>query len=511
MKRPAATAFAIGLTLLLTLLASTALAQRTSDAVVDLKQITAGEHTKLYPNISADGHNLVYMATKGGSRAFDVYTIDLRTNHAPEVRTRDKASAENPRWAGTEGDIVFDSDRIEKMRYVWLRQVTGAGGVLQLSTGGSQDFQADVSRDGKHLIYCSLADKRPPKSPRSGEDRIQLFKREKDLPEILIRTIGEPSVTTLTRGVNPAWSPDGERIAYASNITGNYEIYVVNADGTNPQQVTAFDGPDVEPAWSPDGKYLAFTREQNKNWNVWMVEIATGRQTQLTIHEKFDGGPTWAKDGTIYFHSDRAGNWDIWSMKPAGYSPEPETPPVVDADGDGYLDDVDQCVGDPEDFDGYSDEDGCPDPDNDNDGVPDVKDACPNVRETINGFKDADGCPDESPIKEKMVLFGVMFKSGSADLTEQSLPYLDAFADLMKEDRGAIVEIRGYTDNQGSEARNLDLSQKRADAVKNYLTLKGIDEARMKALGYGEADPIGDNKSPEGRALNRRIEVHRVN
>jgi outer membrane protein OmpA-like peptidoglycan-associated protein len=71
-------------------------------------------------------------------------------------------------------------------------------------------------------------------------------------------------------------------------------------------------------------------------------------------------------------------------------------PSIGDRDGDGYKDDVDQCPDDPEDFDDFEDEDGCPDPDNDKDGIPDVDDKCPNDPETKNGYQDADGCPDNT-------------------------------------------------------------------------------------------------------------------
>jgi len=69
-------------------------------------------------------------------------------------------------------------------------------------------------------------------------------------------------------------------------------------------------------------------------------------------------------------------------------------PSIGDRDGDGIKDDVDQCPDDPEDFDGFKDEDGCPDPDNDNDGILDVDDRCPNVPEDREGFQDQDGCPE---------------------------------------------------------------------------------------------------------------------
>src|SRR5207244_5756222 len=69
-------------------------------------------------------------------------------------------------------------------------------------------------------------------------------------------------------------------------------------------------------------------------------------------------------------------------------------PNANDRDGDGIPDAIDQCPNDPEDKDGYQDEDGCPDPDNDGDGIPDVKDKCPNEPEDKDHFQDEDGCPD---------------------------------------------------------------------------------------------------------------------
>jgi OOP family OmpA-OmpF porin len=73
------------------------------------------------------------------------------------------------------------------------------------------------------------------------------------------------------------------------------------------------------------------------------------------------------------------------------------------------------------------------------------------------------------------------------------------------------VEIRGYTDSSGSDALNLRLSQERADAVKTYLVERGVDASRLVAKGYGEADPIANNDTPEGRTQNRRVEMHRLN
>jgi len=67
--------------------------------------------------------------------------------------------------------------------------------------------------------------------------------------------------------------------------------------------------------------------------------------------------------------------------------------------------------------------------------------------------------------------------------------------------------VEGHTDNVGDDASNFTLSQKRSEAVREYVISKGIDESRISARGYGETKPIADNKTPEGRALNRRVEV----
>jgi outer membrane protein OmpA-like peptidoglycan-associated protein len=100
----------------------------------------------------------------------------------------------------------------------------------------------------------------------------------------------------------------------------------------------------------------------------------------------------------------------------------------------------------------------------------------------------------------------VFFNTGSADLNESSYPELDRAVRLMKAVPAMRVEIAGYTDSVGNEAYNLDLSQKRADAVRNYITEHGIPQNRVTAHGYGKESPIADNGTESGRAENRRVE-----
>jgi len=188
--------------------------------------------------------------------------------------------------------------------------------------------------------------------------------------------------------------------------------------------------------------------------------------------------------------------------------------PNLDKDNDGIPDAVDKCPNEPEDKDGFEDEDGCPDPDNDKDGIPDLKDKCPGAPETMNGFEDEDGCPDKFEIKEivkTMVLKGVNFKTASAELTPESFRVLDDIVPQLQSSKEIQFEIAGHTDNRGNANKNQMLSQSRAQSVANYFISKGVDSKRLKVIGYGSSRPIGPNTSAEGRALNRRVELNRLN
>ena len=190
--------------------------------------------------------------------------------------------------------------------------------------------------------------------------------------------------------------------------------------------------------------------------------------------------------------------------------------PNLDKDNDGIPDAKDKCPLVAEDKDGFEDEDGCPDLDNDKDGIADALDKCPNVAETMNGFEDTDGCPDNIQVQIKevvktMVLKGVNFKTNSSELIEGSFTVLDEIVPQIQGNASVTFEIAGHTDNRGNPTKNQMLSQARAQTVANYFIQKGVDSKRLKVMGYGASRPISSNTSAEGRALNRRVELNRVN
>ena len=238
--------------------------------------------------------------------------------------------------------------------------------------------------------------------------------------------------------------------------------------------------------------------------------------------------------------------------------------PEADNDGDSILDADDACPNEAEDADGFEDENGCPDEDNDADGLLDADDTCPDEAgsEKAAGCPDADddmladsedecpdeagalsafGCPDgdedgvpdhrdECPEEQAptmanklrssgcpaivyiadnalIVTEKIEFSSGKATIRRASHGLLDKIGAVMTRYAGIKkIQVKGYTDSDGDDAMNLELSQARVDAVVAYLVDAGIAAERLEAKGYGEANPIGDNATADGKAMNRRVE-----
>jgi OOP family OmpA-OmpF porin len=122
---------------------------------------------------------------------------------------------------------------------------------------------------------------------------------------------------------------------------------------------------------------------------------------------------------------------------------------------------------------------------------------------------DEDGCTvvQAGIAAGALVLHGVNFRLNSAEILDDSKPVLDEVAAAIADRPGVTVEVQGYTDSSGSEAYNLQLSQRRAEAVRDYLlSVQPGLEGRLNAKGYGESDPVADNGTAEGRAQNRRVQ-----
>ena len=176
--------------------------------------------------------------------------------------------------------------------------------------------------------------------------------------------------------------------------------------------------------------------------------------------------------------------------------------PWPDSDSDGILDKEDGCP----QLAGPKENGGCPYKDSDNDGLLDKDDDCPNTP----GPKSNKGCPViEKEVIEvlKTAFDNLEFEVAKDIILAGSFNSLDELAGVLMKKPSWKLEITGHTDNAGDDASNLILSKKRAEAVKTYLSSKGIDIGRFVIQYYGETKPIADNSTAEGRAKNRRVEM----
>ncbi len=182
-------------------------------------------------------------------------------------------------------------------------------------------------------------------------------------------------------------------------------------------------------------------------------------------------------------------------------------PTTSDRDGDRIIDRDDYCP----DVYGPGPR-GCPQvciDDNDGDGLENPVDECPNEPESRNGFEDKDGCPDEVPPElEELagIMEGITFDTDKATIKPASKTTLDNAVDVMKRYPKIRVQITGHTDSQGGYRHNVDLSRRRAEAVRKYMVDAGIKAKRIETSGVGPDEPIATNETADGRALNRRIE-----
>jgi OOP family OmpA-OmpF porin len=179
-----------------------------------------------------------------------------------------------------------------------------------------------------------------------------------------------------------------------------------------------------------------------------------------------------------------------------------------DEDRDGVSDANDRCPGTPDDV--NVNDDGCP-VDSDGDGVFDYKDRCPDTPKQVK--VDTFGCP--IPVASKsatvtasgtLIYKGIQFETGKWDIKKESHGVLDEIVRTIQSSPNLKFEIQGHTDNMGSETSNYRLSERRAKAVMDYLTGKGVSPAQLTYKGYGSSMPITSNETPAGRSENRRVE-----
>lgn len=200
--------------------------------------------------------------------------------------------------------------------------------------------------------------------------------------------------------------------------------------------------------------------------------------------------------------------------RPEPPPPPPPIDPHLDSDDDGIPDVVDHCDDMAETYDGFTDDDGCPEFDGDNDGVAFERDVCP--RDPIRPEQDprySDGCPKVAEFAGDRIVIteAIFFAEARAELLPSAIPVLEAVLGVIEQHPEiAYFLIEGHTNQNGSDVYNLRLSDARAFAVMTWLGEHGVPSDRLLSKGFGESHPLVEHDSPDAEAVNRRVEFRVV-
>ena len=188
-----------------------------------------------------------------------------------------------------------------------VRSLSSASNIAtNLTQNASDDWAPVWSPDGQRLAFASS---------RDGNTEVYVMAADGTDPTNLTQNAD-------TDGWNIVWSPNGQRIAFTSERDGNTEVYVMAADGTDQTNLTQSAGDDWAPVWSPDGQRLAFASNRDGNTEVYVMAADGTDQTNLTQSAGDDWAPVWSSDGQrLAFASNRDGNTEVYVMAADGTEP----------------------------------------------------------------------------------------------------------------------------------------------------------------------------------------------
>lgn len=247
------------------------------------------------PVFSPDGHSLAF-TRMAFEEANDVYVIPIAGGEERRL-THHNRLIEGATWTPDSHRLLFTSN----LRGVFdLWQVDVDDGATTWLAGDTED-----------ILFPRL-------NPQGNRLLFEHFTTEPNLWQIDLADTNyalSSVVASAHWDVAPAIGPDG-RIAFASNRSGHWELWLAEPNGSNPRPITRFAHAIVgAPRWSPDGTRLAFDARPDGHTDVHLLEIASGTVTRLTNLPSDEWAPTWAPDGqSLYFASDRSGTWQIWNQ-----------------------------------------------------------------------------------------------------------------------------------------------------------------------------------------------------
>jgi len=259
----------------------------------------------VYPALSPDGGTLAFVRMRG-TGTYDIYSQAFGAGkRAAEPRrlTFDERLVSGIDWTPDGRSILFSSNRSGAWE-MW--RIPASGGQPERPVFGDGEGPS-ISREGHRLAFARS----------TSDDNIWRVSgpgaAEKSTPPTKL-------IASTKSEFQPQFSPDGKRIAFGSNRSGSYEVWVCDTEGLNPVQLTSFGGPHVgSPRWSPDGRWIAFDSTKEGQRDIYVISAEGGAARRLTTELSLDVRPSWSKDGRwIYFGSNRNGDWQVWKVPAEG-------------------------------------------------------------------------------------------------------------------------------------------------------------------------------------------------
>jgi Tol biopolymer transport system component/DNA-binding winged helix-turn-helix (wHTH) protein len=261
-----------------------------------------GDHL---PSFSPDGKEVAFRRISS-PWVTDIY---LAAVDADETRrlTFDKTVIEGVTWLADGKNLVFASHRAGDMA-LWKIPVSG-GTPERLSVSSTNAERPAISRQGDKLAYTA------------GSTHTSIWKLDLDASGRALRP-AKPLIVSSSWDYGPQFTPDGRKIVFDSHRSGNPEVWVANADGADPIQLTSLKVLSGTPRWSPDGKFIAFDSRPDDHSHIFVIPAAGGTPRQVTSGDFEASVPSWSRDGRwIYFTSNRLGIWQLFKVPPQGGEP----------------------------------------------------------------------------------------------------------------------------------------------------------------------------------------------
>ena len=285
-------------------------------AAQGLSRVSSDQVDEFNPVLSPESSVLLFETR--AAREAAIVGVDPSSGARRTVFTNNASLSGSPTWDPSGRFFVYSSNSTGTWSLVRTVSNSPNAAVSIVVNGEASPFVSNpsISPDGKKIVFGTFI---------RGVWHLGMTNLD-----------GSGLMTLLGEGHDPTFSPDGRLIAFVRMVNGRAQIFTLDPEtGTKVIQVTSGDNDNVEPAWSPDGQFLLFASnraatkpgrgyvaqeraERRGRFNLFALRPDGTSLVQLTDGEANSGAPMWGKDGWIYFSSNQAGNFDIWRLKPTG-------------------------------------------------------------------------------------------------------------------------------------------------------------------------------------------------